>query len=130
MKVKARVGPLARHRFRGWIAVKRDEPATRSQCIENAQGVSSAPEGCVEVDAVGFDRQRGHGFLEQDRDVIAMWHQSEKPSSSGGRPPAGNATACAVRPCHCSSSQSSNLLPCPTSTTCLSSVANWRSAGG
>src|SRR5207237_10519892 len=97
MKVKARIGPLARHRFRGWIAVERDEPAMRSQCIENAQGVSSAPEGCVEVDAVGFDRQRGHGFLEQDRDGIAMRHQSEKPSSSGGRPPAGDATACAVR---------------------------------
>src|ERR1700681_1202033 len=124
MKVKAWVGPLARHRFGGGIAVESDEPATRSQCVENAQGVSSAPESRVEVDAVGFDCQRGHGFLEQDRDVIAIGHQSEKPSSSGGRPPAGNAIACAVRPCHCSSSHSSNLLPCPTSTTCLSSVAN------
>src|ERR1700686_4464438 len=124
MKVKAWVGPLTRHRFRGGIAVESDEPATRSQCVQNAQGVSSAPEGCVEVDAVGLDGQRGHGFLEQDREVIAMRHQSEKPSSSGGRPPAGNAIACAVRLCHCSSSQSSNLLPCPTSTTRLSSAAN------
>src|SRR2546423_14375393 len=129
MKVKALVSPLARHRFRGWIAVESDEPAMRSQCIENAHGMSSAPEGCVEVDAVGFDRQRGHGFLEQDRDVIAMWHQSEKPSSSGGRPPAGNATACAVRPCHGSSSQTSNLLPFPPSTTRLPVVENWRSSG-
>src|ERR1700674_409715 len=124
MKVKAGVGPLARPRFRGWIAVESDEPAARPECFQDAQGVSAAPEGCVEVDAVGLDCQRGHGFLEQDRDVIAMRHQSEKPSSSGGRPPAGNATACAVRPCHCSSSQSSNLLPCPTSTTRLSSAAN------
>src|ERR1700730_13325544 len=124
MKVKARIRPLTRHRFRGWIAVEGDEPAMRPQRVENAQGVSAAPEGSVNVDTVGFDRQRGHGVLEQDRDVIAMRHQSEKPSSSGGRPPAGNATACAVLPCHCSSSQSWTLLPCPTSTTRLSSAAN------
>src|SRR5450755_1291788 len=124
MKAEARIVPLARRRFRGWIAVDRDETAARTQCIENAVAVSTAAEGSIQVNPVALDRQGGHGFLEQDRYVIAMRHQSEKPSSSGGRPPAGNATACAVRPCHCSSSQSSNLLPCPTRTTRLSSVAN------
>ena len=56
----------------------------------------AAAERGVDVDAVGPDRQRGDGFFEQDGDVAAIGHQSEKPSSSGGRPPAGNVIACAV----------------------------------
>ena len=45
------------------------------------------------------------------------------PSSSGGSPSVGKAAACAVCADHCVSSQTSNLWPCPTSTTCLSSAA-------
>ncbi len=82
------------------IAIERDETCREGRVPRGCAGVSAAAEGGVDVDAVGLDRQRGHGFVEQDRDMVAIGHQSEKPSSSGGRPPAGNATACAVRSSH------------------------------
>ena len=56
----------------------------------------AAAERGVDVGAVRADRQRGDGFFEQDGDVVTAAHQRVKPSSSGGRPPAGNVIARAV----------------------------------
>ncbi len=91
--------------------------------------MAAAAERGVDVGAVRPDRQRGDGFLDQDGDVGAIGHQRLKPSSSAGRPPAGNVIARAVCSCHLASSHSSNLLPWPTRTTRWSSPAYWRSGG-
>src|SRR6185295_8017898 len=96
---------------------------------ENSSAVPAPAERRVDIGTAGFDRQRGHGFFEQDGDMAAISHQRENPSSSGGNP-AGNTTTCSVRSSHFASSHSSNLFPCPTSTTRLLSAAYWRSAGG
>ena len=52
--------------------------------------MAAAAERGVDVGAVRSDRQRGDGFVDQDGNVATIGHQSEKPSSSGGSPPAGN----------------------------------------
>ena len=93
MELEARILPPDRLGFRIGIAVERDEPPGVAETGKHERTVTAAPEGGVDVDTVGLDRQRGHGFLEQDRDVIAMRHQSEKPSSSGGRPSCWKLTA-------------------------------------
>ena len=105
------------------IAVDAHEVAGGAEARENGPRMAAAAERRVDVGAVRPDRQRRHGFFEQDGDMDIVGHQREKPSSSGGRPPAGNAIACAVSTCHCASSQSSNFWPWPTSTTCLSRLA-------
>ena len=110
MEAKARVAPRSRDGFGLGIAVERDQHARRTERGEDAPAVPATAEGAVDVDAVAPDRQRGHGFIEQDRDMAAIHFQREKPSSSGGRPP-GNAIACAVCSVQRASSQSSNLLP-------------------
>jgi len=109
--------------FGGGIAVDRDQAAVRAETIENGAGMAAATEGRVDVAAAWSDRQRRHGFFEQDGDMAAIGHQSEKPSSPGGNPSAGNAIACAVSTCHCACPQISNFRPWPTSTTCLSRLA-------
>src|SRR6201987_1528813 len=76
--------------FRSGIAVDADESARGAQRIEHAAAVSAATESGIDVAAFGLDRQRGHGFLEQDRAMRCIGDQSEKPSSLGGSPPAGN----------------------------------------
>ncbi len=58
--------------------------------------MTAAAEGGVDVDAIRHDRQRRHGFVEQNGDMAAIGHQSEKPDSSGGSPSDGKAIACAV----------------------------------
>ena len=58
--------------------------------------VAAAAERRVDVDAVGPDRQRRTASSSRTGTWIAIGHQREKPSSSGGRPPAGNVIARAV----------------------------------
>ena len=99
------------------IAIERDEASAAVKQREDAARVPAAAEGGVDVRAAFPDRQRRNGLFEKDGDVVAIGHQSEKPSSSGGSAPAGNAGARAVASCQRTSSHSSNLLPCPTSTT-------------
>ena len=90
--------------------------------VENAAAVTAATERGVDVDAAGLDRQRGHGFFEQDRDM-GRHRASEREAVELGRQTAGRERdRRAVCSSHCVSSHSSNLLPCPTSTTCLSSA--------
>ena len=77
---------------------------------EDAPRVTAAPECRVDVGAARDDREPGDGFFEQDGDVRAIrGHQSEKPSSSGGSPPAGNATTRAVASFQRAASHNSNL---------------------
>ena len=94
-----------------------NEPARRAEPGEDRARVSAAAERGVDVGAVRSHRQRGNGFFEQDGDVFTVAHQRLKPSSSGGRSPAGNVIARAVSCCHFASSHSSNFAPWPTSTT-------------
>jgi hypothetical protein len=56
------------------IAVQRDQPARGAEALQDCAAVPAAAEGAVGVCAVAFDRQRGHGFFEQDRDMAAIRH--------------------------------------------------------
>ena len=76
VKSEPSVAPIASGGFRGWIAIDRDQSPFRSQHPEDALAVAAPPEGCVDVGAVTLDRQRSHRFLEQDRDVAGIGHQS------------------------------------------------------
>ena len=74
---------------------RRGGPSAPRRCEDRAR-MPAAAERRVDVDAGRLDRQRRHGFFEQDGDMGAIGHQREKPASSGGSPSAGNAMACAV----------------------------------
>ncbi len=122
-KAEALIAEGSRGGLRVGITVERDETAARPEPLEDPAAVPAAAEGSVDIGPVDLDRQRGHRFFEEDRDMAAIGHQSEKPSSSGGSPPAGKASDSSVRSSHFCSSHNSNRLPCPTSTMRLSSVA-------
>ncbi len=109
-------GEVQRRTLGGRIAIERDDATGIADAGQHGARVAAAAEGGVDVDAARLDRQRRHGFIEQDGDMAAIGHQSVKPSSSGGRPPSGKAIAWEVSACHCASSHNSNLRPCPTST--------------
>src|SRR5262249_19545189 len=109
------------------VAVERNEPPRRTQPFEDRARVPATTERRIDVNAIRIDRERAENFVEQDGDVFAIGHQRLKPSSSGGRPPAGKRIARAVCSFHFASSHSSNLLPCPTRTMRCSSPAYWRS---
>ena len=122
-KAKALIADGGRGSLRGRVTVESQETAARSEPLEDFSAVTAPAKGSVDVSTVVLDRQRGHRFFEEDRDMAAIGHQSEKPSNSGGSPPAGNASESSVCSSHFCSSHNSNLLPCPTSTIRLSSVA-------
>ena len=92
---------VARCSCGGRIAIDGDQPTAWTQCGEDRARMTAATECRVDHDVVLRYRQCGHGFVEQDRDVLAIGHQSEKPSSSAGSAPASNAMAWAVCACHC-----------------------------
>ena len=76
--------------------------------------MAAAAERGVDIDTVRLDRQRRHGFFEQDGEmnsIVQRGRYSEKPASSDGRPARGKAIACAVCACHLASSHNSNLWP-------------------
>ncbi len=131
-KSEARVGPRAGGGLGGGIAIEWQRGARRGPSAERMRrAVPAAAEGGVDVRAVGLDSQRGHGFLEQDRNVVAI-AASEREAVELGRQIAGRKRhrGAPFARATCVSSQSSNLLPCPTRTTRLSSAAYCRSAGG
>ena len=107
---EALVGDSECRRGRRRIAIKRDEPALGTERGQDAPRVTAAPESRIDVGAARDDREPGDGFFKQDGDVRAIRdHQSEKPSSSGGSPPAGNATTRAVASFQRAASHNSNL---------------------
>src|SRR5207253_386984 len=95
---------------------------------ENQATVSAAAECAIDVGAFRLHVERSDRFFEEDRRVLARGH-SEKPSSSGGRLPAAKPRDFAIVSSQFCWFHSSNFLPCPTSTTCLSSCAYSRRAG-
>ncbi len=65
--------------------------------------MAATAEGGVDIDTGRLDRQRRHGFFEQDGEmnsIIQRGCYSEKPASSGGKLAAGKAITCAVCACH------------------------------
>ncbi len=58
--------------FGGGIAIDSDQPAIPAEQRENGAGMTAAAEGGIGIAAGRFDRQRRHGFCEQDGDVFAM----------------------------------------------------------
>ena len=51
------------------ITIEGDQPALRPKTREHCPAVTAAPEGAVDVDAVGTDRERVDCLGEQDADV-------------------------------------------------------------
>jgi len=54
------------------ILVKSDQPAIRTQPGEYRPGMTSAPEGAVDIGPVGSDIQPRDGFLQKYRDMISI----------------------------------------------------------
>ena len=119
-------GELPRCGFGIGVAVDADESPTGRKPRQDGLRVTAAAKRRIDVDAVRLDRQGSHRFFEQDGNMCAIGHEvfyRVNPSSSDGRPSAGNAMVWAVCACHCVSSHSSNLWPWPTITACLSRLA-------
>lgn len=94
----------------GGIAIECEQPAARTECGEDCAGMPPASERCVDHARIGPKREAGQGFVKEDGNMAIIGH-SEKPVSSGGNAPSGNATARAVCSVHRAPSHSSNLLP-------------------
>ena len=70
---KARAG----HSDRRLILVEGQQTTIVAERIEDTPAVPAATEGAVYIDAAGTNRQRGHRFVEHDRDMrIAGDHYS------------------------------------------------------
>src|SRR5476651_1195600 len=126
----------SRDRFR--IAVERDQAPARIQPAEDQAAVSAAAKGCIDVGTIGTYCQSIDRLLQQYRPVrVLRRHSARVLSPKGGHRakssiPGGSwVCAASCRNCfsHVSWFQISKWLPCPTSITGFSRVANLRNSG-
>src|SRR3569832_812765 len=111
------------------IAIQRDQTPPRAQLRQDQSAVAAASERRVAIHAIGLDRQRRHRLLCQHRHMGGLQH-NENPTKTGGSASSLKLSACDTCASQRASFHNSTLLPCPTSTTFLSSSANLRSMGG
>src|SRR3569833_898432 len=117
------------------IPVIGDEAAGLFETSENRLTMPAAPEGRVYIDPGGTDLKGLHHLLHHDGVMVKyIYHgrQRDSDSSSAGKGPSSSSFAnhCSRRSSQFVSFHNSNLLPCPISTTRLSSSANSRKGGG
>ena len=118
---KARIRDCRRRGDGIGVAIERQQPAIRTELPQHSAGVPASSEGRIEINAISPHVQSCNRLFHHHWRMHRADRQSENPSSSGGKPPLLNETAAAVTSFQRASSQISNLLPCPTSTICLSS---------
>src|SRR3569833_1971469 len=121
------------HRLR--IPVNGDEASVLFETSENRLTMPAAPEGRVYIDPGGTDLKGLHHLQHHDgvmEKYINHGRQRDSDSSSAGKGPSSSSFAnhCSRRSSQFVSFHNSNLLPCPISTTRLSSSANTRKGGG
>src|SRR3569832_854022 len=125
--------PGRQHRLR--IPVKGAEASDLFETRENRLAMPAAPEGRVYIDPGATDLKGLHHLLHHDGvkvKYINHGRQRDSDSSSACKGPSSSSFAnhCSRRSSQFVSFHNSNLLPCPISTTRLSSSANSRKGGG
>src|SRR3569832_460802 len=121
------------HRLR--IPVNGDEASVLLETSENRLTMPAAPEGRVYIDPGGTDLKGLHHLLHHDGVMVKynnQGHQRNNKTNTTGKGPSSSSFAshCSRRTSQFVSFHNSNLLPCPISTTRLSSSANSRKGGG
>src|SRR5690606_9009297 len=97
------------------ITIEGDQPALRPKTREHCPAVTAAPEGAVDVDAVGTDRERVDRLGEQDAHMGTMQAHSARLSNPGGRPVLTSSSIACCCFSQRSSDHSSKCVPWPTS---------------
>src|ERR1017187_10461265 len=105
------------------IFVQRNQSSLRAQFFQYQSTVTATPECAVHIDTFGFDLQSFNCLIQQYSCVNQILAQRVKPSSSGGRSPSLKPDIFSFCACQRASSHNSNLFPCPTNITRLSSNA-------